>query len=75
MKCVICKTGESSEAKTTLTFEKNSSVIIFKDVPCMKCEQCGEVYISEEVSGQLFKTLNEVSRYAGEVSIQRFQAA
>ncbi len=47
MKCVICKTGERFETKTTLTFEKNGSVIVFKDAPCTKCEQCGEIYISE----------------------------
>ena len=75
MKCVICKTGDRVEAKTTLTFDKEGSIIVFKEVPCDKCDQCGEVYLSEKISQQLFKSLDKISSTAGEVSIQKFEAA
>jgi YgiT-type zinc finger domain-containing protein len=75
MICTICKTGETEAAMTTMTFERDGSVIVFKDVPCMKCNQCGEIYLEEETSVKLLEELNNVVKYAGEVSIQRFDAA
>ena len=75
MKCVICKSGETVDSKTTLTFDKEGSIIVFKDVPCLKCEQCGEIYLSEETSQQLLKNLQKVSQYGGEITIRKFNAA
>ncbi len=75
MKCVTCKNGETLNSKTTVTFEKNGSTFIFKDVPCSKCEQCGEVYLDDNVSSKLIDQIELLSRSGGEVSIQRYTAA
>jgi YgiT-type zinc finger domain-containing protein len=75
MKCVICKNGDTKQSKTVATFEKRNSTIIFKSVPCLKCEQCGEIYFEEIVSSKLMSQLNKISEHAGEVNIQQFNAA
>ncbi len=33
MKCMICKHGETKKETTTVTLEKASSTIVFKEVP------------------------------------------
>lgn len=43
MKCAFC--GGSEKAATTEYIEKQGNyIIVIKNVPCMKCEQCGEVF-------------------------------
>ena len=75
MKCVICKNGDTKKTTAFATFEKSNSTIIFKNVPCLKCEQCGEVYFEENISSKLMSRLKELSNYAGEINIQIFDAA
>lgn len=53
MKCVICKSGETGEGSATATLNREQSTIIIKDVPAQVCENCGEYYLSEEVSAQV----------------------
>ncbi len=40
MKCFLCK-GDMTASTTTY----NNSYITIKNVPCSKCEQCGEKFI------------------------------
>ena len=75
MKCVICKTGETSTKTTTVTFEKNGSTMILKDVPCERCEQCGEIYLSNEITRKLMDIVEKLSKIGGEVNIHKFVAA
>ena len=45
MKCFLCK-GTMITATTTYMTTYNNCYIIIKNVPCLKCDQCGEDYIS-----------------------------
>lgn len=38
---------------TTHVVNYSNSVIIIKNVPCEECEQCGEIFYSDEVAEQL----------------------
>ena len=44
MKCVICQHGYTEKSFTTVTLERNQSVLVFKQVPADICDNCGEVY-------------------------------
>jgi YgiT-type zinc finger domain-containing protein len=59
MKCTICKHGETHEGHTTVTLERNESVIVFKNVPAQICSNCGEYYLSESTSAELLTQANE----------------
>ena len=40
---------------TTHVVNYSNSVIISKNVPCEECEQCGEIFYTDEVAEQLEK--------------------
>ena len=53
MMCDFCKTGILQEGTTTITLERNNTIIVFKAVPALVCNQCGEAYTDEEVTERL----------------------
>ncbi|MFK5984301.1 MAG: type II toxin-antitoxin system MqsA family antitoxin [Pseudomonadota bacterium] len=74
MKCMICKQGATREGYTTVTLNRGDSSIIIKKVPAQICENCGEYYLSEEISEQVMTLAeNAISRHA-EIEVLRFAA-
>ena len=55
MKCLICKHAETQLGDTTVTLEKNGSMIVFKQVPTHVCDNCGEKYVDDTVTAELLK--------------------
>ena len=56
MKCAICKYGHTEPGFSTFAFEKNTSVIVFQQVPVEICNNCGEEYISSIINSQLINS-------------------
>ena len=73
MKCVICKHGVTFDGFTTITLEKNSSTIVFKDVPALVCDNCGEKYLDDNISKELLDNANQIISNGVEVDIRTFQ--
>jgi YgiT-type zinc finger domain-containing protein len=69
MKCVICKTGTTHPGKTTCTFERNGSLIIFKNVEAEICENCGEAYFSLETTERLNHLTQDAVNNGAEVEV------
>ena len=59
MECTICKNGNTQEGKTTVTLDRNESVIVFRNVPAQICENCGEYFLNEKTSVQLYKQADD----------------
>ena len=74
MKCVICKLGETHAGKTTVTLHRGQSTIIIKDVPAQICDNCGEYYLSDEISEQVMSLAENAIKHNAEVEILRFAA-
>jgi YgiT-type zinc finger domain-containing protein len=74
MKCVICKNGETSEGLVTVTLERDSSVIIIKNVPAEVCENCGEYYLTDSVAESVLKRAEKASENNPEVEILQYAA-
>jgi len=55
MKCVICQHGYTEKSFTTVTLERNQSVLVFKQVPADICDNCGEVYLASETNQALLR--------------------
>jgi len=53
--CFFCK-GTLEEGFTTHTAEIGESIVIIKGVPCLKCDQCGEV----SYTGVVYKRLESI---------------
>ena len=75
MKCMICKHGETKEGTTTVTLEKDSSTIVFKEVPAHICDNCGEKYIDESTTKELLNKARSIVKNGVEVDIRKYAIA
>jgi len=75
MKCVICKKGETSDGKTTLTLERNKAVLVIRGVPAQVCRNCGEAYVDQIVTDNLLKVAEEAVRSEIQVDVREYVAA
>lgn len=75
MKCVICKQGETSLAKATITLERGSTTIVIKGVPADVCANCGEEYVDQQTTSRLLKEADEAVRSGVQVDIRQYKAA
>jgi YgiT-type zinc finger domain-containing protein len=53
MDCVICKNGNAKQGLVTFTLEKSGSIVVFKNVPAMVCQNCGDFYLTTETTKML----------------------
>jgi len=75
-RCDLCG-GELRSGKTTLEIWRNGELIVLQDVPADVCQQCGEAYLSAEMSGKLGCFLAEHHRYRPEryIAVPEYSAA
>ena len=69
MKCLSCKSGNMEESTTTYTAVLKNCILIIKNVPCMKCEQCGEVLYNADILEKIDDIIAMTEKMASEVSI------
>ncbi len=74
MKCVVCKSGETREGHTTVTLERDATALVVRKVPAQVCDNCGEAYVSAEVTRRLLQSAREALRAGVEVDIREFAA-
>ena len=68
MKCSFC--GGAEIAATTEYVEKQGNlIVVIKNVPCMKCEQCGEEYFSTEVIKVIERILDMIQNISSELTV------
>lgn len=70
MKCVICKHGETEAGHTTVTLERGRTVLVFRNVPAQVCANCGEAYVSEEITAQLLEEAEEAVQARVQVDVR-----
>ena len=74
MKCVICKTGQTHPGITTVTLQRDKSVVIIRDVPAEICDNCGEYYLSEDTARRVYADADGTVKRHVEVEIQHYAA-
>ena len=74
MRCVICKNGETGAGVTTVTLERDGCAVIFRGVPAEICDNCGEYYLSEELTEQLLLRAETALKNGAEIEILRYAA-
>ena len=75
MKCVICRQGETKRGWVTVTLTRGDATVIFKGVPAEVCENCGEYYLSEEVTDELLRRADASVRSGSELEVLRYASA
>lgn len=74
MRCVIRRHGETRPWHATVTLNRGQSVVVFRGVPAEVCANCGEYYLSDEVSREVLRRADEAARSGAEASIHSFAA-
>ena len=74
MKCVMCKYGETQPGKVTVTFHRDDTVVIIKEVPADVCRQCGEYYVDDAITARVLAMAEEAVKHRAEVEILRYAA-
>ncbi len=74
MKCVLCRQGDTSPGNVTVTLERGRTVIVIKDVPANVCNNCGEYYLSENITREVLQMAEASAEKGVEVEVVRFAA-
>ena len=72
MKCVICKYGETKLGTMTATLSRSDTTVVVKEVPAEICDNCGEEYLSQEMSSYLFKTAEAAIKSGIQVDVRKY---
>jgi len=74
MTCVICKSGETHPDETTVTLQRGATTVVLKGVPAEVCDNCGEYYLSEEMTGRVLEVAEASVSKGAEVEVLRWAA-
>ena len=69
MECVICKNGTTQKGKVTVTLDRGDSIIAIKEVPAEVCNNCGEYYLSAEITTEVLKKAEEAFGKGVEIEV------
>ncbi|MBI1869799.1 MAG: type II toxin-antitoxin system MqsA family antitoxin [Chlamydiae bacterium] len=75
MKCFICKQGETVFSKATVTLEREGMTLVVKNVPADVCQNCGEEYVEEKITGRLLKVAKEAVIAGVKLDVREYQVA
>ncbi len=75
MKCVICKHADTVPGTTTVTLERGEFTYVVKGVPAQVCPNCGEDYVSEQITSELLKAAEQMVKSGTLVEIRHYLAA
>ena len=75
MQCTICKNGQTHPGATTVTLQRDNTVVVIRDVPAEICENCGEYYLDASTASRVYADADETARRHVEVEIHRYAAA
>jgi len=71
MECFFCK-GDMVDGLTTNTTDLGDTILIVKQVPCLKCNQCGEVAYTGEVIQRLENIIGEYKNSQTEIAVVKY---
>ncbi len=74
MTCLLCK-GEMKPGTTIHAVQLKNCVVVIKNVPCLKCEQCGEVVLSADTVEKIERILHTVEKAAAEIAVVDFASS
>lgn len=75
MNCLICKSGELFESYEPYFAKLETGYLIIENVPCLKCNQCGEVLFSASVLAKIEDLIAAYKKVAPKISIIDYNKA
>ena len=75
MKCLVCKTGTMAESTNTYFAKLKNCYVIIENVPCLKCEQCGEVFYKASVLEKIDDIIEKIESISSKIFIMDYTTA
>lgn len=75
MKCPICKHGDTHPGNSSITLEREATTLVFRKVPAEVCDNCGEVFHSEQVTASLLRQADKIAAGGVELEVRPFEMA
>lgn len=72
MRCLTCKNGNMEPSTTTYFAQLKNCYVIIENVPCMKCEQCGEEFFTTSVLEKIDDILDRLEQIASKIFIMDY---
>lgn len=74
MECYLCK-GDMKPSTTAYMTAYGDCFIIIKNVPCLKCEQCGEEFLGGETLIKIESIIEKLKAMLPEIAVVDFESA
>jgi len=74
MKCVICRHDETHADTTVITLTRGETTIVFEKVPAEICENCGEYYLSDQISAKVLAMAEKAVKSNQKIEVIQFTA-
>ncbi len=75
MRCLSCKMEEMKEDTNPYFVKLSNCYVIIENVPCYKCNQCGEVYYKASVLERIDEILEKLEHIASKIFILDYNQA
>ena len=75
MKCPICKHGDTKPGYASITLERDDATLVFKHVPANVCDNCGEEFVSEEVTESLLERADRATSEGVRIDVREYRVA
>lgn len=75
MKCFLCKDSATESSTTTYMTSCENCYIIIKNVPCLRCRQCGEEYIDGVTLQKIEQIIEKLKSVLTEIAVVDFRSA
>ena len=70
---IVCKQGEMEPGTTTMTLERDNTIVVFKHAPAEVCDTCGEAYI-DTTTKRLLDIVEEAAKSGVQVDVRSYAA-
>ena len=74
MVCMKCYT-EAKKGFTTSVTDLGNCLLIVRNVPCYKCEECSEIIYTGDVVKRLEQIIEQAKQFTQEISIVNYSSA
>jgi YgiT-type zinc finger domain-containing protein len=70
----MCPAGTLEKGTTTVTMERDGATVVFKNVPADVCTTCGEAFLDEDVSEEVYQQAEAAVEAGVEVDVRRYDS-